>query len=128
MVSVVHEIKDEGEPDLKDVLSWLSPSDLIIVEGYKSAADIPKIEARRTASVDRRPLAPDDPSFIAIAADHAVSDASVPVFDLDDISGIADFIDKVIGPLRQRVCSDGRVARSTASGARSNHPADDSDR
>ncbi len=113
--AVVHEIKDEGEPDLEDVLSWLSPSDLIIVEGYKSATDIPKIEARRTASVDRRPLSPDDPSFIAIAADHAVSDANVPVFELDDISGIADFIDKVIGPLEPGARAGGGAVDPSAS-------------
>ena len=29
---------------------------------------------------------------IAIAADHAVADSGVPVFALDDVAAIADFI------------------------------------
>ncbi|MEL6375338.1 MAG: molybdopterin-guanine dinucleotide biosynthesis protein B [Pseudomonadota bacterium] len=84
---------DEGEdePDFDDVIGWFGPCDLIVVEGYKSAA-IPKIEARREASRTRKPLAPDDPLVIAIAADHAVSDEGVPTFTLDDVDAIADFL------------------------------------
>ena len=72
--------------------------DLIIVEGYKSAA-VPKIEARRRASLFREPLADRDPLVIAIAADHPVEGARVPVFGLDDVVGIADHIARVMGPL-----------------------------
>lgn len=100
--AVVHELKDEPEPDFEEVVSWLGPADLIIVEGYKSAA-IPKIEARRTASLTKRALADDDPLVVAVAADHAVEDARVPVFDLNDIRGLADHITKMIGPLEPRV-------------------------
>ncbi len=69
--AIVHELKNEPEPDFEEVIAWLSPADLIIVEGYKTAP-IPKIEARRSAQFDKRPLVDDDPLVIAIAADHAV--------------------------------------------------------
>lgn len=84
---------DEGEPepDFADVAAAIGPADLIVVEGYKSAP-IPKVEARRSKSVTRRPLAPDDPNIIAIASDHNVGPQSVPVFELDDVATIADFI------------------------------------
>lgn len=96
--AIVKELRQAPEPDFADVIAWLDPCDLIIVEGYKFAA-IPKIEARRLQSRTRRPLADDDPLVIAIAADHTVADAAVPVFSLDDIKGIADHIDRFLGAL-----------------------------
>ena len=89
--ALVTELAGTPEPDFADVLASLAPCDLVIVEGYKSAA-IPKIEARRLASSDRRPLSDDDPCVIAIAADHEVEGSTLPVFGLDDIVVIADFI------------------------------------
>jgi len=99
--ALVHDLNDEPEPDFDEIISWLSPADLIIVEGYKTAP-IPKIEARRTASRTQKPLADDDPLVIAIAADHDVEDARVPTFDLNNVTAIADHIAATIGPLRQR--------------------------
>jgi len=83
--------EDQQEPDFTDVVGWFEPCDLIIVEGYKSAA-IPKIEARRRAAFTTTPLAPQDKMIIAIAADHEINDADLPVFSLDDIAQIADLI------------------------------------
>lgn len=99
--AIVHELEDEPEPDFEEVVSWLSPSDLIIVEGYKSA-EIPKIEARRAASQTKRALTDLDPLVIAIAADHDIANPPVPAFALDDIQGIADHIEHAIGPLKKR--------------------------
>ncbi|MCB1549932.1 MAG: molybdopterin-guanine dinucleotide biosynthesis protein B [Hyphomicrobiaceae bacterium] len=97
--AMVRELEGRPEPDFADVVSWLDPADLIIVEGYKSAP-IPKIEARRTASAKGRHLADDDPLVIAVAADHDVSPTRLPVFRLDDIAAIADFIAQAVGPLQ----------------------------
>lgn len=99
--AMIGETKDRGEPDFDDVIRWFSPCDLIVVEGYKSAA-IPKIEARRRAAFTTTPLAPGDDRIIAIAADHDVEGEMLPVFHLDDISALADFIDREIGPLGER--------------------------
>lgn len=89
--ALVTELRDAPEPDFADVVAKLAPCDLVIVEGYKSHK-FPKIEARRTASREHRPLTKEDPNVIAIAADHQVADEAVPVFSLDDVGGIADFI------------------------------------
>jgi molybdopterin-guanine dinucleotide biosynthesis adapter protein len=89
----------EPEPQLGDILKRLSPCDLVLAEGYKSAP-IEKIEVRRAAQDTREPLAPHDPKVIAIAADHAVDAGDIPVFRLDDIVTIADFIVRRFGPPR----------------------------
>ena len=47
---------------------------------------------RRTASFGQEPLAAKDRMVLAIAADHSVAESGVPVFALDDVAGIADFI------------------------------------
>lgn len=99
--AIVHELKNEPEPDFEEVIAWLSPADLVIVEGYKTAP-IPKIEARRSAQFDKRSLVDDDPMVIAIAADHVVEGASVPVFHLDDVEKLANMIERTIGPLGSR--------------------------
>jgi molybdopterin-guanine dinucleotide biosynthesis protein B len=87
-----HEIgSGEQEPDLAQVIAALGPADIVIVEGYKRAV-ISKIEVRRTEARSHEPLAGTDPLVVAIAADHMVQAASCPVFALDDITSIADFI------------------------------------
>jgi len=94
--ALVTELADAPEPDLAEVIAWLGPCDLVVVEGYKAAA-IPKIEARRLAAASREPLAPRDPKVIAVAADYAAEGGGLPVFALDDATGIADFIARAIG-------------------------------
>ena len=42
-------------------------------------------------------LASKDANVIAVAADHAADGFGRPVFDLDDIAGIADFIAASVG-------------------------------
>lgn len=96
--AVINELGGAPEPTFEEVIAWLEPCGLIVVEGYK-AAPIPKIEARRLQSLTKRPLAAEDPMVIAIAADHPVEDAGLPVFSLDDIDAIANFIERTIGPL-----------------------------
>ena len=78
-------------PALEELAKLLGPADLVLVEGFKNAP-IPKIEVRRLASQTRDPLADSDPHVIAIAADHDVDAGATPVFALDDIEAIADFI------------------------------------
>jgi molybdopterin-guanine dinucleotide biosynthesis protein B len=68
----------------------------VLVEGYKREPHA-KIEVRRLAAGERTPLALADPSIAAIAADHPVSEGTLPVFDLDDVPAIADFIGRATG-------------------------------
>lgn len=103
-VALIEEIDTRGEPSLDDVAVRLKPADLILVEGYKSAA-IPKIEVRREAVTAEKLLAASDPLVIAIAADHDIDGHGKPVFNLDDIKGIARLIESTLGPfpaLRKR--------------------------
>lgn len=92
----------EPEPDLADMVARLSPADIVVVEGYKSAA-IPKIEVRRVGAADSSALAEADPLVIAIAADRAADTTGrLPVFALDDVARIADFVASTLGPLGGR--------------------------
>jgi molybdopterin-guanine dinucleotide biosynthesis protein B len=79
------------ELDLAELLTQIDTryADLILVEGFKSAA-IQKIEVYR-AGMDLPLLAPNDPNIIAVASDTAI-ELNVPVLNLNDISTITDFI------------------------------------
>lgn len=95
-VAIIEEVTTPGEPSLEEMIERVGPADLVVVEGYKSAA-IPKIETRRI-SVQGQGLAPADRHVIAIAADHDIKDAAVPVLDLNDVGKIADVIERAVGP------------------------------
>jgi molybdopterin-guanine dinucleotide biosynthesis protein B len=94
--ALMHELRGEDEPALETVLGRLAPCDLVLVEGYKRERHA-KIEARRTGAKDTTPLSAGDPTIMAIAADHAVADSTLPVFGLDEIESIADFIENAVG-------------------------------
>lgn len=89
--AVMHELDGGTEPSFEELVSHMAPCDLIIVEGYKTEA-FPKIEARSVRSQKSSALADEDPNIVAIAADKPVEGAKLPVFDIDDIGEIADFI------------------------------------
>jgi len=86
---LMHELRDEAEPGLREQLERLSPCDLVLVEGYKHA-DIPKLEVHRP-SLGRPLLHPDDANIVAVAADGPVA-TSLPLFDLNAPDAIADFV------------------------------------
>jgi len=88
--AILHELREEAEWDLPDLLAKMSPVDLVLVEGYKRDA-FPKLEIHR--AVNGKPLLhPDDPHIVAVATDSALPAATVPVIDLNDIEAIADFL------------------------------------
>lgn len=96
--ALVSELRGAPEPNFEEIIAALDPADLIIVEGYKSAP-IAKIEARRVNSKTRTALADDDPLVIAIASDHNTEANGLPVFELNDVKAIADFIERTLGPI-----------------------------
>jgi molybdopterin-guanine dinucleotide biosynthesis protein B len=75
---------------LADLLAQLQPCDLVIVEGFKSEGQIPRIEVRRSINTEP-PIFPHDENVIAVAADHPVA-TRLPVLDLNDAAKIASFI------------------------------------
>ncbi|WP_299563537.1 molybdopterin-guanine dinucleotide biosynthesis protein B [uncultured Sulfitobacter sp.] len=93
-IALMHELRDAPEPPLEDLLTRLSPVDLVLIEGYKRDAH-PKIEAHR--AVTGNPLiAPGDPTVRAVASDTGMT-LDRPVFDLDDTVAIADYILAEVG-------------------------------
>ena len=71
----------------------------MLVEGFKRE-NFPKIEIRREGATSREPLYGTFPGIVAIASDRPETDA-LPVFKLDDIAGMADFMLSHVG-LRPR--------------------------
>ena len=88
--ALMTELRDAPEPPLDALLARLDPVDLVLVEGYKRDRH-PKIEARRAATAQDL-IAEADETVEAIASDAPLPGAAVPVFHLDDVPGIADFI------------------------------------
>lgn len=89
----IHENNGDNEPDIAVILSHFSPCDLILVEGYKHGQH-DKLELRREGGKRGKNLSLDDRSIVAIASDREHSDEKLPVFNIDDIVSIANFIEK----------------------------------
>lgn len=87
--AIMHELQGAKEPTLDELLGRLGPCDWVVVEGFKTHSH-PKIEVHRKES-PRSPLYPKDADIIAVAADYA-ADFPGPVFDMNDVPAIADFI------------------------------------
>ncbi|MBI2739778.1 MAG: molybdopterin-guanine dinucleotide biosynthesis protein B [Rhodospirillales bacterium] len=81
-------MREQEEATLAEVLVRLAPADLVLIEGFKREPHL-KIEVRAGTG---KPMAPDDPNIVAIAADERPLDATLPWFRRDDIAGIADFV------------------------------------
>ena len=86
---LMHELRGTQEPSFEEQVKHLSPCDLLIVEGFKHAP-IPKLEVWRTQTGEGL-LHPQDPHIVAVASDAEV-ETKLPLLDLNDDAGIADFI------------------------------------
>jgi molybdopterin-guanine dinucleotide biosynthesis protein B len=90
--AMLHELRDEPEWNLADLVAKMSPVDLVLVEGFKRDA-FPKLEIHRVAN-GKPLLHPDDPHIVAVASDSVLPEAKVPVVDLNNIDAIADLLMK----------------------------------
>ena len=86
----IHELRGEGEPELREILARLVPVDLVVVEGYKRHPH-PKLEVYR-AAVGKPLLHPEDDWIVAVASDSPAPGSRVPVLALDDIEKITDVL------------------------------------
>lgn len=92
--ALMHELRAADEPPLAELLTRLSPVDLVLVEGYKRDRH-PKIEAHR-AGTGQPLIAPGDDTVRAIASDTPL-ETDRRLFDLDDTRAIADFLLAEVG-------------------------------
>jgi len=96
----MHELQDEGEQPLSELLKEFGELDLVLVEGYKGDTH-PKIQAVRPA-VTLKPMNNDKANnIVALAAETPVVAADLnvdgPVLDLNDVESIAAFISDYVG-------------------------------
>lgn len=85
--ALMHELRGAPEPDLGSLLARLEPADLVLVEGFKSAAHH-KIEVHRVGNA--KPfLYPSDPSIVALASDEPPPFGPLPRVHLDNVEAIA---------------------------------------
>jgi len=110
--AILHELGEEPEPLLADVLMKLSPVDLVIVEGFKRHA-YPKLEVYR-AAVGKPLLHPDDDCIVAIATDVPLQEAQVPVVMLDDFESIANVLQAEALPRDQIGNLSGKASQGEA--------------
>ena len=88
--AVLHELRDEPEWNMVDLVAKMSPVDLVLVEGFKRDA-FPKLEIHRAAN-GKPLLYPDDPHIVAVACDTKLDGVKIPLADLNDIEAIADLL------------------------------------
>ena len=83
--------KKQQNPGLDSLLTYFQDVDLVITEGYKRE-DKPKIEVFRSTQ-HQEPLCIANGDLIALVSDIHM-DLNVPVFGLEEIEEITDFIEK----------------------------------
>lgn len=86
--ALMHELRDEEEPDLQSQIARMSPCDLLLIEGYKNS-DIPKIEIHRPDHVADM-LYPGH-NVVAVASDVPLQ-LDVPVLDLNQPAVLVEFV------------------------------------
>ena len=96
--ALMHELRGEPEPDMDALVARMSAVDLLLIEGFKRHRHA-KMEVHRP-STGAPLLWRKDPGIVAVACDEPLLDVSVPVLDLNQIPGIADFIIEFCGITR----------------------------
>jgi molybdopterin-guanine dinucleotide biosynthesis protein B len=102
--ALMHELRGAPEPTLPELLSLLSPVDLVIVEGFKRDAH-PKLEVHRAANA--KPwMHPDMPGIVAVASD-TLPPYDLPRAGLDEVEAIADLLLALARPIKDIPWTEG---------------------
>ena len=88
--ALMHELRDDSEPDVAELVRHMSAVDLLLIEGFKREPH-DKLEIFRNAN-DKPLLSENDPTYVAILSDGPVAQSKLPVIDLNDVGTIADFV------------------------------------
>lgn len=91
---LMHEVRNEPLPQLEQMITRLSPCDLVLLESFKTAA-VDKLEVYRP-SVGKTPIWPNCQGVVAVASDAQV-DCPLPLLDLNDHDVVAEFVLKHVG-------------------------------
>jgi molybdopterin-guanine dinucleotide biosynthesis protein B len=94
---LMHELRNDAEPMLDELLQRLSPCDLVLVEGFKHDRH-PKLEVYRVA-VGKPPLYPGDPQVLAVATDGELAHPHSFQVDLNDTAAVAACVLQCARPL-----------------------------
>ena len=88
--ALLHEIRDEAEPTLEELVDRMSPVDLLMIEGFHTHGH-PTIEVHRP-SEGHALMWRDGSDIVAVASDEPLAGLGVPVLDLGRPEAIADFV------------------------------------
>ena len=83
-------VKASRLDSLEAALPYLDDRDIVLAEGFKGG-DCPKIEIFRKAA-GGQPVCLEDPRLVALVTDMEI-DTGLPVFGLDDVGLVADFLE-----------------------------------
>ena len=88
--ALLHENRNEPEPNIETLLSTMAPVDLVLIEGFKSHPHR-KLEVFRP-SIGKPLLATNAPSIVAVVSDQPIEKLALPVLDLNNIPAVGNFI------------------------------------
>jgi len=88
--ALMHELRNAPEPTVEELISHMTPVDLLLIEGFKAHAH-DKMEVHRPA-LGKKLLATEDVTYVAVASDAPIAGLRIPRIDLNDVEAIADFI------------------------------------
>lgn len=89
--AIVHELRDEAEPDIAQQLARLAPADLTLLEGFRKSP-FPKLEVWREANGKPPRFLQFDDIIVLVTEDTPPVATDIARFGLEQISEIADFI------------------------------------
>ena len=91
--ALMHELRNEAEPGLDELIARLAPADFILVEGFKWSP-VPKLEVHRP-SLGKAALYPEDACIVAVASDSPAPEtlrAGLTWLDLNQPGQVLDWL------------------------------------
>jgi len=103
--ALIHELRGAPEPSLAELLTRLSPVDLLLIEGFRRDPLV-KIEVHRAAN-GKPWLYPEDPHIVAVATDaQRMAEnfpAHLPYAGLDEVDILASLVLTLARPIADRL-------------------------
>jgi molybdopterin-guanine dinucleotide biosynthesis protein MobB len=93
-IALMQKVDHEPTPD--ELAKLAGDAEIVIAEGFKRNV-MNRIEVFRQGVSGEHPLSLNDPSYLALVSDKPF-DVPIPCLDLNDATGVADFIVRMITP------------------------------